>query len=667
MKNLFAFKKSIISAEIGDIVEIYSKYNYDSRVTVQIESDNHKYDGIYAIEKDKPFLSFNFEEPVHLNAIRIWGGVWDFDAPLECVINTHINPENDIISNVNNKDIQKRRYIPNYTYYGFNRSMLHKVRNTSDKYQIAINSPIDVQYEIETSDNVKLLSPKYVEIIGENNEKDVLWNYDELNKLGVILGLKINGSTFEIPGVIIDSEDDLEECAKELNWSFENANYDYKVEKIDNGIIFPIIEKVGSITLIGATGNSIKTFIEYQKKEQVVEIQHLANGIWKKDNINIKLHANKEIKNSELEIVILNNNDLKVDIDAYNIEGDLYSINAIFNDRSIVGTSWTCYTKDDVEIKQPTKILKNDSLVWYIQVPKHYNKREFKIQLFGIGRKIEHTILIKKQKKIIKSKLFYNLKVDNKKALIKLSPNDLENQKFEFKVENGHSKEGIDFEVGKFSPILVNTVKEKIITIHWLNSNPIKNLTAKINGLEIPINWIDKNYYPTTLSFLSDKHMMNKGCSKKLKLKYYNPNSEYGGEITIQPNQTTFDFKPIKNFLLWECYDDNNLLWKQDIVYKNKLRFLTIDTPSKISKDGLLEIKFKLNKSFSHDTTFNIDSVTNSGIKMNNKYKFKSGENNFSIKLKPKTKKKISWLVFRITDASHNIRFDSSKKIVMFD
>jgi len=633
MNELFSFSTNLIEANINDSIQIFSKYTYPKNITLKLESNLKHLNGYYVIKaNDNKVLTFILTENTTIKATKIWGANWDNNGYLDCNIKLIDSSTKHIETNkiINHKEKHK---ILNYY-------KKHKnVKKAFIKQRYTFKKSNDNIYYIDILKNISNLvisdNASY-KIIKNTNDNKITIEFNKLKELNVILSITLDHKTFNIPGQEILNDNDLHLLIDQIYNVFitnniQNIKLDYNDSK------FYIIE----------TKKSIFSRIKFNGPEKSISYSFNTNKsltnkikIFHKhynDNI-ITISAPNEYNNNICTLNIIQPNNTKIYLDYYIHKGK-------------------CFVT-----------LKSDTLMWIFDISNY--KEDFSIICNNINNVTIHK-KIKINKQFNKS-IYYTIKHFKSSTEVNIFSNKIHDEEFLFTLNvlnNSLSKENEDFIIKQSNFKILKNKKYKQIKINWLNNKPLKDVKLQINDTLIPIKKINAEYYPSNIVLnntnMSYKHTLNKLVNKDLILKYLD--GDVSDTIILSANSRHFVYHPLSDVVNWQVFDNDTLIFEQDIFYKKAINEITIDYNNIVKYYNTSYIIVKTTHTFNENIKIKIESKSNINIDISGEYIIKHNESEIKIPITAKRKYSVGWIAFRVYSLTDNIVINSKKHIIMFN
>jgi len=666
MNEVFSFSTNLIEAKIKDNIKILSKYKYNKNVTIKIESNIEHLNGFYIIKPNTDLiLEFTLTENTELHAIKIWGAKWDFDGELDCEIKVknNIEIENNIINLIKDVKSKTSHIIPNYynkktlKNIAFNKTNYTFKKSNDNTYYININKNIN-ENELTLNNNSKFEIIKF-------KQTDIIINFNEIKDLDVILSITLDNIILNIPGQEILNIYDFEKAFNQIRVVLEmhhikNVNISYHNEKIN---ISNYTNKYSTIKFNGP----IKSLIYKFSKSSLNKLKITHNNINNKLIDKIIINASDKYSKNICTLNIINNITNKHSLNYHIIDNYCYVelTSDIPYEKDLM---WLLTTKDKKYFNVQTFKKNYTKLNWIINISDYDSN--FDIICNSLNNYTLHKN-IKIDKKLSKS-IYYTINMNNKFAMLNIFSNKSEQKDFIFDfniLNNTISKYNKDFSIKQSNFKILKNKKYKQIKISWLNSNPIKDVKLKINDTIISIQHINKEYYPSNITYNNTKndfkHVLNKLVNKELTLKYTYDN--ISDKIILPPNTISYTYKPKSNNMHWQVFDNDILIFEQDIFYEKITNEITVIYDNLIKYYNKSYIKINTSHIFNDKIKIKIESESNIGIDLNNEYIITSNKDYIKIPIIAKRKSSVGWVIFRIYSLSDNIIINNKKHIIMFN
>jgi hypothetical protein len=658
----FSFLSKVVKYQRGQEVEIHTSHPLTIEATVQIRSNFKELDNkIYVIQANNTLIFKHIpKSDGFVEAIRVWNVVWEddgiYDFKFEGVKPIVVEAVEETIAVLDYADALKN-VKPVYKYTGWaNVEIFKTVEEENQLFEFWLSEANNTTYVVESSDS---------DFVIKNPEQNFTINrnlYLEITLADIIeliVCMKVSIGVIEYP---LQGCNTLEDLEKELLFHFES---DPKIQIYSDEhkiIIVSQYYNVLKFKLFGANNKTINKFFSEKSLNKNIVIIQCVNSNWKKKTVEFSILSNGLTKRPVMKVHFktINNDNYLFEIEKSLVIGEpnfLYLTTSEKENHLLqISSNVICENLFGIEEYE------NGLPYYYWNINVQYGDEA----IFKIGDKCEQ--IFKVVKKIENVNLLYNVTVSAEEVVLKIYLSHVYETDYTYSImfNDKISKQNADFKlVSNYQTINAGQLekKERIV---WNNNNIIRSFDVVLNDIVIPIIYLDKNAYCSSIGLKSkDLHYLNKAVNRDLILECFD--GAKIEKIYLKANQNNWTYVASSKSVNWKVYDQDVLIFEQYLSYDiDQKPSLKIYVDEIINSKGVSYLTLKTDWPVKTFIDFELSTISNTIINLTGKYRLSPEQTEIKFKLTPlKLRTTPAYLSIQILSAS--IEYDNKRYTVMIN
>lgn len=653
----FSFSTDLIKFNVGENIHVSSKESFTEPVTVLIRSNYLDLDNkIYRLEPGETEL-FRYTPRLSgfVKATRVWGAIWDINGYLDLKVELRKpDPVTTITSlNVDNPigvSAPIQRTIL-YDFQGWTNIEIFKTLEVANQsFEFWLSEHDGAYYQIVSSDSDFVIRNPHMHF-SKNNNKYIEITEDDIKYLKLCLKIFFGGMEFDFQGVMT-----LKDLEQELYTIFANDEKIQVYRQINSIIIYSDYTDISKVKLMGMDNSVVKTFKTIQNDHTSAVVQCVSSD-WLEKTVQFTIIADGQIRRPVLTVHFKNVKNSK-----YDITVDLEQI--IVGKEFILTLSCEDPITEVYNLQYPFALVDcNQSVATVVDDYTQFWKVkavQSGVATFSVPDIFEESFTIYDQPKNIQ--LLNSLQLSKEEVILKIYMNEsLEvDYDYTFELQDKLSKQNVDYRlVSTYHTINAGQLERKERLV-WTTSQILRSFDIILNGQTIPVLWIDRAAYPSTIAIKSGNTCyINRAVNKPLTLKYLD--GTLSGTIVLAPNQTSWDYAAISKVVSWQIYDQNVLILEKNVEYQSdKKPYLRMNVDASINSKSVNYVFLTLDWPVNYTVDVEVSSSSNCNINLNGSYQFKVGQTEMKFKITPtKITLKPSFLSLQLV--SSNVDFSNER------